>query len=153
MLNSYDTEDGLIEAFLNTIVYEHDPLNIDGFSREFDYRSGRTDIIFRTTNGRLISVEAKLSKWKNALHQAYRCSAFSHYSYVLLPLHYAHIAVRSKDEFEKRNVGLLTIENNQVKILIKPKVLKPLQPWLTESAYLQTAGGVLKDHAELAGVC
>ena len=49
MLNSYDTENSLIEAFLNTVVYEHDPLNIDGFSREFDYRSGRTDIIFRTT--------------------------------------------------------------------------------------------------------
>jgi hypothetical protein len=27
---------------------------VDGFSREFDYRSGRTDVIFRTTNRKLL---------------------------------------------------------------------------------------------------
>lgn len=153
MIIAYDSEYALIEIFLKKIMHEHDPLGINGFSREFDYRSGKTDIIFRSTAKKLICVEAKLFKWKDALHQAYRCSTFSHYSYVLLPWHCAQIAIKSKNEFDRRNVGLLTIENDQIRILIKPKLHIPLQPWLTESAFEQTEKEEMNESIQFAKVC
>src|SRR5260221_66621 len=53
---------------------------------EFYYQRGRTDVVARAADGRIIAIEAKLSDWRTAMHQAFRNLCFAHQSYVLLPV-------------------------------------------------------------------
>lgn len=101
---------------------------------EFDYRSGRVDVIGVTRNGRLVAFEAKLTRWRDALDQAYRNTSFSHYSYVVLPENQATSALRKRHEFERRGVGLCAIGVGGVSIMVPAMQNRPLQPWLTKSA-------------------
>lgn len=101
---------------------------------EFDYQSGRVDLIGVTRNGRLMAFEAKLTRWRDALDQAYRNTSFSHYSYVVLPESQATTALRKKHEFLRRGVGLCTIGVEGVSIKVPAVQNRPLQPWLTKSA-------------------
>ncbi|RPI18475.1 MAG: hypothetical protein EHM58_05315 [Ignavibacteriae bacterium] len=111
------------------------------FATEFNYRSGKTDIIGITKDGFLIAFEAKLYKWKDALHQAYKNTIYAHYSYVVLPDKTATIALKFIDEFEKRGIGLCTI--NQSSIIVHIEAIKncPYSVWLTEHAnnYIENA--------------
>lgn len=101
---------------------------------EFNYQAGRVDIVATNLDGQLIGFEAKLSRWRTAIHQAYRNTSFTHYSYVVLPEPIALKALKWRFEFERRLIGLCSINLTDINILIPAAKKSPLQPWLTETA-------------------
>jgi hypothetical protein len=103
-------------------------------SHEFNYGSGRVDIFARSSKGELIAFEAKVTKWRDALHQAYRNCSFAHYSYVILPMKLARVAMRNSREFEIRGVGLCAVDDGPIRIEIPAERNEPLLPWLTHAA-------------------
>lgn len=101
---------------------------------EFDFRSGKTDLLGIDGAADLHAFEAKLSKWKKALEQAGRSSSYAHYAYVVLPIKAAAPALRARHEFERRGVGLLVMDVDSHTVEIRPKRSEPLLPWLTDCA-------------------
>lgn len=131
----YRYEANLVDDFTNLISDFNNPFSIEGFAFEFFFRSGRTDIIGRSHDGNLFCFEAKLTKWKKALNQAYRNTSFAHYSYVILPKKAAENAKIHEIEFKRRKVGLCFINDNSIDVEIPAKKTIPLQPWLTRNAF------------------
>lgn len=71
----------------------------------------------------IISVEVKLKKWRDGLYQAMRYKCFSHKSYLAVPGEY----IRNVDTnlFIENNIGLISVLDNKVKIIIEPHFKKP----------------------------
>lgn len=130
----YDYESELVEAFTTILDNSNNDFLIQDYAQEFDYRNGRADIIGKTKENEVILFEAKLSKWKDAMHQAYRGSSFSHFSYVLIPKSIVQNALKHTEEFTRRGIGLCSIEQGNVIIEIPATRKNPLQPWLTSGA-------------------
>ncbi len=133
-MNTFDYESKLVESFNKLIIDKEAPLHVDKIAHEFGYTSGKVDVVASLENKKLISFEAKLSKWKIALQQAYRNTSFSHYSYVVLPEPTSNIAEKYPDLFHRRGVGLCSVSNNKIKVVIGAKKKKPILPWLTKLA-------------------
>jgi hypothetical protein len=130
----YKSEAILVEEFMTQLSKKHNPLDVSDFAVEFNYQNGRVDVVGTSKSGELVSIEAKLSKWTKALNQAFRNTAFSHYSYVLLPKKIADRVKIYSDEFKRRSVGLCSFHSSNIQIEITAPKSKPIQPWLTESA-------------------
>jgi hypothetical protein len=133
MISMYTSEQKLVDEFLEKMIYNN-PWKISKFSTEFNYSRGKTDIVAISFTNEVIAIEAKLSKWRYALHQAYRNRCFADRSYVLLPMQIAIIAIQHEEEFNKRGVGLCSIENDHITILREAITEKPIQPWLQQVA-------------------
>ncbi len=70
--------------------------------------------------------EAKLSKWKKAIAQAYRYKAFADTSWVILDSDYIKPALTHIDDFKVANIGLVSLDsNNRIKIHYKPRRENP----------------------------
>ena len=71
----------------------------------------------------VISIEAKLNKWKDALAQAKRYQHFSNYVFVALP----KPKLKNIDRFlfKKNNIGVLSLYKEEVKIELKPQKIIP----------------------------
>lgn len=130
----FETESEFVEEFIWAMM-DKPPFAINQIAKEFNYQSGRIDLIACNKSNRLYSFEAKLKKWKDAIHQAFKNTSVSHYSYVILPCQMARSVSRFKDCFLEKRVGLATIEMGKVRILIQAPYNDPLRPWLTESAF------------------
>lgn len=130
----YKKEFQIIEDFKNIFILKSIPFNLSELAHEFNYINGRVDILCSNSYGEIYAFEAKLSKWRIALNQAYRNSSFAHYSYVILPFSKINLAIKYSNEFLRRNVGLCSIAPDSIDIIIKAPKNKPLQPWLTNSA-------------------
>ncbi|OJU09828.1 MAG: hypothetical protein BGN88_12535 [Clostridiales bacterium 43-6] len=129
----YNSESELVNKFIDVLL--NDTIwDVQTISTEFNYLRGKTDIVILSSNNEVIAVEAKLSKWRNALHQAYRNKCFADKSYVLLPLETAETAAKYKVEFKKRGIGICCIEENRVTIFEEAITDEPLQPWLRQIA-------------------
>jgi hypothetical protein len=124
----------LVKKFRKTLNTKSNSFDLIKTDVEFKHITGRTDVIGISESGELIAIEAKLKNWKTALHQAYKSTSFAHYSYVLLPPESIKIAIKNKDEFKKRNVGLLTIEKDEIRIVIEAEKSFPFIPRLTREA-------------------
>lgn len=70
----------------------------------------------------VVSVEAKLTKWKGALGQAKRYQHFSNIVFVALPCQ--TVMKIDKDLFKKNNIGVLAV-GSSVNIEIEPKQMTP----------------------------
>jgi len=70
----------------------------------------------------VISIEAKLSKWKKALAQAKRYQHFSNIVFVALPKHI--IKQINMEMFIRNNIGILSV-GDTISIEFKPKHMKP----------------------------
>ena len=116
------------------VTSKQNSFKIAALASEFYYNNGRTDVIALSKKGNLIAFEAKLTRWKKAMHQAYRNSSFAHYSYVLVPSATAKNALRKTHEFKRLGVGLCSIDPSGIKIEISASKKKPIQPWLTNKA-------------------
>lgn len=119
---------------------------------EFDYHEGRVDVVARNGKGELIGFEAKLTYWQKAVHQAYRNTSFTHYSYVVLPQAVALKAARARHEFERRGIGLCSINEDGMFIHIPAARKNPLRPWITNSA-LEYIDEEIVESAVLGGSC
>lgn len=130
----YKSEAMLVQDFMAELSKQENTLNVSEFNVEFNYQNGRVDVVGTLETGELISIEAKLNKWKKALNQAFRNTSFSHYSYVLLPKKIAENAKKYSHEFNRRSVGLCSFDESNIYIEISAKKSIPIQPWLTQSA-------------------
>jgi len=137
----YPLELDLVEEFCTHITKPNNPFNIIEVAFEFNYTTGRVDVIGKTRDCILIGFEAKLYRWKNALDQAYRNTSFVNYSYVLLPSYSSNPAKKQRVEFKKRGVGLCCLSSSGLQVEIEASKKEPIQPWLTESALDYIADG------------
>lgn len=71
--------------------------------------------------GRIIALEAKLSRWRDALSQAARYRRYADESYVVLPGDRADVALRHRDLFVDRGVGLLVATPGALACRIKAR--------------------------------
>lgn len=102
---------------------------------EFNYAAGRVDLIALTHENELLAFEAKLTRWRDALHQAFRNTFFASRSYVVLPLQTAERAAAYAAEFHRRKVGLCAAADGAVNVLVSAPVIScPVQPWLAIQA-------------------
>jgi DNA-binding MarR family transcriptional regulator len=74
----------------------------------------------------VVSVEAKLTKWKDALAQAKRYQHFSNIVFVALPVY--TVRKIDKELFKRNNIGVLAIESDSVIIELEPERMKPKTP-------------------------
>ena len=130
---TYGSEQALVDELLGRIRAEDSPWRSDEVMTEFCYGRGRTDVLVRH-NGEIVAIEAKLTKWRDALDQAYRNTCFAHRSFVCVPTETAGRAARYVGEFEMRGVGLCTIRDGAIVVLCESSRNEPLQPWLCEAA-------------------
>lgn len=124
----------LTEAALVSDLLEHLAREGTRAYTEFDYTRGRTDIVALGECGELFAIEAKLTRWREALHQAYRNRCFAHRSYVALPPAAAAIAGQYVSEFSDRRVGLFSVSPTSVTVILECEPEPPVQPWLTNVA-------------------
>ena len=71
----------------------------------------------------LFSVEAKLKDWKSGFYQALRYKFFSHKSYLAYPEKYIHRV--DLDLFKEHNIGLISVMQDDIRFVHKPKTEKP----------------------------
>lgn len=143
--DSYKVESDLVEDFRTIITNTHSKFAITAIASEFNYIEGKVDLIAKDCNGDLVTFEAKLSRWRKALNQAYRNSSFSHYSYVILPENTIINASSNIAEFSRRGVGLCSIGASGLKITIPAIRTNPIQPWLTDKALRYINGRKQRD--------
>ncbi len=148
----FDRESELVTALERRLGEDECPFAQLMIAFEFDYHEGRIDVVGRNSKGELFGFEAKLSYWQKAVHQAYRNTSFTHYSYVVLPDAVAKKAVRARHEFERRGIGLCSITPDGILIEIPAAKNTPLRPWLTDSA-LEYIDEEVVESAVLGGSC
>lgn len=73
-----------------------------------------------TTHFRVIAIEAKLTKWREALAQAVLYRRYADWVYVALPEGLATMALLSQDLFEAAGVGLLLVRSDRLSIALLP---------------------------------
>lgn len=140
MRGEFRWEADLVEALLLLMREGGTPWSARRTLREFEYTGGRADVL-ALSDVDVVAFEAKLSRWRVALHQAYRNTAFAHRSFVVLPSAAASRAVAFRGEFERRGVGLCAVRAGAVDVLIEPRERVPLLPSLTTRALSQVAEG------------
>ncbi len=128
----YNLEKILVKDFKEHISCDNSPLEILTYATEFNYVSGKIDLLASNEKQQLIAFEAKLLKWKVALNQAYRNSSFAEYSYVVVPNNIIDRVKKFKNEFDKRGIGLISVNDEGIEIIFKSKYKKPIQPWLKQ---------------------
>lgn len=129
----FPSEKNLVEKFIDYLEITS-PWGELKLGTEFNYQRGRTDIIGVSSEGKVIAFEAKLTKWKEALHQAYRNQCFANLSYVLLPETEINNASKYNLEFNRRGVGLCCLTELGISIVHDAHETVPLQPWLRDRA-------------------
>lgn len=131
----FASEAALVQAFLQGLRRAASPWGPTRTVAEFDYASGRADVIALTGYDELLAFEAKLTRWRDALHQAFRNTFFAHRSYVILPARTAYIAARYAVDFARRRAGLCAVSDGVVHVILPaPTISCPIQPWLAAQA-------------------
>lgn len=137
----YLNEQSMVEDLSAFVTSQTGPVRCREVTYEFDYRSGRADLVGLGNRGSLHAFETKLHKWREALHQAWRNACFAHYCYVALPELTASVALKAKHEFQRHGVGLLILSRHEAKLAIPPRRNAPLLPWLTKAALSRFSPG------------
>jgi len=102
--------------------------------REFDYTSGRTDLLTLTVSDKVVAFEAKLSNWRKAMDQAWRNTSFADKVFVVLPRECARPAIQHQTEFEEAGVGLCVFDGKGIEVAIHSGDHTPVLPWLHRKA-------------------
>ncbi len=139
---TFADEKTLVATFVAHLSANASPWGTVQAATEFYYQRGRTDVIACTSDGCIIAVEAKLEDWRIALHQAFRNRCFAHRSYVLLPKSTALRAHRYTAEFNRRQVGICYLNDDEIVLLHDAEKGEPLEPWLSVQAksHIRSAG-------------
>jgi hypothetical protein len=135
---TYRTERQLVRDFVGSVTVDHAAFGPLQLTREFFYQRGRTDVVGVCSEGTVLAFEAKLTKWRTALQQAYRNTCFAHRSYVVLPWSTAQLANQYVAEFQRRKVGLCTVRDGSVVVLQAALRSEPIEPWLSRVATSRT---------------
>jgi hypothetical protein len=130
----YVDERSMVHDLSALVTSRSGPVRCREVTHEFDYASGRADLVGVGHQEALHAFETKLHKWRQALDQARRNGCFAHYCYVALPEHAANMALKARDEFRRHGVGLVLLSRKAAKLAIRPRRNAPLLPWLTKLA-------------------
>ncbi len=131
----YTRESILLEDFMAIIAEpEQSPWGALSIITEFNYSSGRTDIVGLNSEGVLIAFEGKLTKWRDAMHQAYRNTCFAHHTYIVVPEETAYKALLCTGEFMRRSVGICYVCDGKVIVVHEAPRVSPSLPYLSEKA-------------------
>lgn len=128
---SFRLEADLVRHFTLSLIRDDAESDI---AYEFDYARGRVDVLLLGVDGHVIAFEAKLTKWRDALQQAYRNTSFCEESYVVLPAGKADSAIQHQEEFIRRGVGLCVVGEEEIEFPIRARRREPMQTWLNELA-------------------
>jgi len=130
----FSTEKNLVDTFVSHLELTTAPWIPLAVIREFDYVSGRTDILSLSNENEIIAFEAKLSNWRKAIHQAWRNTSFANQVYVVLPRNFASAAIKNKAEFKELGVGLCVVDEDGVEVIFQSTFHQPIMPWLNRKA-------------------
>lgn len=147
MLNCFASEEELVQTALQSpgFIDEFYAPNLARWeAREVEGLFGIPD--FMIAYGRVssegckeikaIAFEMKIKNWRRALTQAYRYSAFAHYSYVIMDEAFCRPAIQNIDMFQKSNIGLLSIDiNSQLRWYHRPRYQDPYSFHLYKNFY------------------
>jgi hypothetical protein len=138
----YNLEQELVCQFVNMLAESEDsPWGTVKTLTEFDYLRGRVDVVALTEDGEILAFEAKLTRWRDALHQAYRNTCFAHRSYVVVPQDSVQVALRNRYEFDRRSIGLCYLSADGLTIALEAQRTVPLQSWLSDIAVQSISEG------------
>lgn len=90
----------------------------------------------------VVSVEAKLKKWRQALGQAKRYQYFSNIVFVALP----QTTVRNIDRrlFRRENIGVIQVSEDHAEVLVRPQRIKPrsavMHQYCCQSLFAESVG-------------
>lgn len=102
--------------------------------REFDYSSGRTDLLALSIADHVVAFEAKLTNWRKAMDQAWRNTSFANEVYVVLPRDCSRPALLHRHQFEDAGVGLCVMDEYGVELVWNSRDHMPVIPWLHQKA-------------------
>lgn len=131
----FTTEADFVDQFVGKLAKGRTAFGRVQITTEWDHRSGFVDVLTRSRRKGLVAFEAKLDNWKRAFHQAYRNTAYANKSYVIVPGNVADRAMRDREEFELRGVGLCSFDGTAVQVLIEATEQDALLRWLRERAH------------------
>ena len=131
----FATEADFVASFVNRLAKGRTAFGRVQITTEWDHRSGVVDVLARHRRKTLVAFEAKLDNWKRAFHQAYRSTAYANKSYVIVPEHVASRAMRDRDEFTFRGVGLCSFNGSAVQVLIEATAQDALLRWVRDEAH------------------
>ena len=132
---AYPLEERLVAHFARCLRGGDTPWGRVRIAFEFDYVGGHADVLALRPAGEVVAFEAKLTKWRVALHQAYRTLCFANRSYVVLPAKAARVAAQYETEFRRRRVGLCAMSaEHGIEVLLDADAGAPLQPWVANRA-------------------
>lgn len=141
----FSDEKSMVSCFIQHLQVVSSPWGSLKFKTEFYYQRGRTDVVAVAQDGTVIAFEAKLRKWKEALHQAYRNLCFANASFVVMPQELGANMARRRGEFRRFGIGLCTISEDRIDVIYQPPAVQPLQPWLKERASKYVLAGEMGD--------
>jgi hypothetical protein len=142
MSTVFRLEKNLVAHFARCLRRDDSPWGQVRIAFEFDYVGGHTDVLALSPVGQLVAFEAKLARWREALHQAYRTLCFANRSYVVLPTAAARVAVHHESEFNRRRVGLCSVSLERgIDVLLDAGASTPLQPWVSSRAITELGRG------------
>jgi hypothetical protein len=130
----YTSESDLVDEFCMLLQSESTPWGTLKYSVEFNFGTGRTDVVAFSESKNIIAFEMKLHDWKKAINQAFRNTSYANESYVVLPKKRAESIAIHESEFLRRSIGLCYIDDEKIKVLICPKFKVPILPWLSNRA-------------------
>lgn len=131
----FATEADFVDRFVGKLSKGRTSFGKVQITQEWDHRAGFVDVLARHRRKTLVAFEAKLDNWKRAFHQAYRSTAYANKSYIIVPTHVANRAMRDRDEFELRGVGLCSFDGTSVQVLIEAPEQDALLTWLRAQAH------------------
>ena len=131
----FATEADFVDGFVGKLSKGRTSFGKVQITKEWDHRAGFVDVLARHRRKTLVAFEAKLDNWKRAFHQAYRSTAYANRSYIIVPANVANRALRDRDEFELRGVGLCSFDGKSVQVLIEASEQEALLTWLRAQAH------------------
>ena len=141
----FSDEKSMVSCFIQHLQMVSSPWGSLKFETEFYYQRGRTDVVAVAQDGTVIAFEAKLRKWKEALHQAYRNLCFANASFVVMPQAFDAEMALHQGEFRRFGIGLWTLSEDRLDVIYQPPAVQPLQPWLKERASKYVLAGEMDD--------
>ncbi len=131
----YQSEAAFVRSFVGLLRAAPSPFEHVGYAREFSNgTSSRPDIIIVTQSGEVIAIEAKLTRWRDAMGQAYRNTFFSDRSFVLLPPSIARRAAQNVAELHAHGIGVCTMVDNAIEIVSEAPLAQPYNIYRRELA-------------------
>lgn len=100
-------------------------------------RGGRVTLAPEYVQGtKIVAIEAKLTKWRDALDQAVVYRRYADEAFVLLPAQNADPAMRARADFEDAGVGLLVVDGGRI-VTLFDAIASTKHDWRRDYVYFR----------------